>query len=93
MKTFSGETFTDSKGVYIGPTCFRQFFADGTVGQLPKHDVSFIYFIKFPLSNHYVYRPQHCPSLCAFSKELEQHFLKPQYALKSLPGRDIADAV
>ena len=43
--------------------------------------------------DHCVYDPQRCPFLCASSKELEQHIWKPQSALKSLSGRDLADAV
>ncbi|KAG2465174.1 SGO1 protein, partial [Polypterus senegalus] len=45
------------------------------------------------LADHCVYDPQRCPFVCVSSKELEQHILKPQSALKSLSGRDLADAV
>lgn len=53
MKTTSGQTSLDSRWVYLGPTVFSQFWADGTAGQLPiskghKLDVFFICCTKFP---------------------------------------------
>lgn len=53
MKTNASWTSPNSRWVYLGPTGFCQFWAQGTAGHLPilkgsKHDLSFICCTKFP---------------------------------------------
>lgn len=55
-----------------------------------EHGLSFICCTKFPCPTPHL-RSSVFLCLCASSKELERPILKPPSALKSLPGRDLAD--
>lgn len=74
--TTSDQTSQDSWRVYLGPTGFYKFWNDGLAGQLPIFKGKQAWCILLGWPRHLNGAP--------FSKELKQHIVKRQLALKCL---------
>ncbi|PIO28854.1 hypothetical protein AB205_0098810 [Aquarana catesbeiana] len=95
MKTTSGWTSVDIRWVYLGPNGFYQLCGGDSAGHLQMLKGSKLVCLSSAALS-FLGQPLSLQSstllVCASSKELEQHILKPQSALKSLPGGDLAVA-